>query len=239
VGPPPSEARLTRKRALGWLGGLGLAVVLPGCADDAGSNGSAAGTTATQGTTTTAAAAVPDCVLTPEVTEGPYYLDLNLMRSNITEGRSGLAFDLAVKVVDASSCDPIANAAVDVWHCDAAGEYSGTNGNDETFMRGIQVTGADGVATFRTVFPGWYRGRAVHIHLKVHQGDQTWTGQLFFDEATIDAVYATAPYSSRGPAETSNSADSIFDETDGSTVVAAELAADRAGGSVTVGIARV
>ena len=119
----------------------------------------------------------------PELTEGPYYLDLDLVRRDITEGRPGVPFDLAVKVVDATSCEPLEGAAVDVWHCDAEGAYSGVQGDSGTFLRGVQMTGADGVADFTTIFPGWYTGRAVHVHLKVAlAGDDVHTGQLFFDD---------------------------------------------------------
>jgi protocatechuate 3,4-dioxygenase beta subunit len=237
---PPNEiatGRLTRKRVLGWLGGLGLAVLIPGCADDESSSPSSA-TTTTEDATTATTTATPDCVLTPEVTEGPYYLDLDLMRGDISEGRSGLSFELQVKVVDSASCEAIKDAAVDVWHCDAEGVYSGVQGDDGTFCRGVQVTDGTGSATFRTVFPGWYMGRAVHIHLKVIQGGQTWTGQLFFDDATLDRVYAREPYVSRGPADVPNSADGIFGQTNGSTVVTTDVADDRASGQVTVGVER-
>jgi protocatechuate 3,4-dioxygenase beta subunit len=228
------ELRLTRSRILRFLGGLGLALVIPGCADDDPAP-SARGTTTTAATTATTS---PDCVLTPELTEGPYYLDLDLMRRDITEGRSGLPFDLAVKVVDAESCEPIEDAVVDVWHCDAEGVYSGVQRDDGTFLRGVQVADAAGTASFRTIFPGWYTGRAVHIHLKVIQGGQTWTGQLFFDDATLDQVYAQDPYSSRGSADTPNSADGIFGQSEGSTVVATDVASDSASGQVTVGVER-
>jgi Dioxygenase len=155
-GSPVPSTRLSRRRVLGWLGGLGLAALIPGCADDESSSSPAAATTsATEETTATTA---PDCVLTPEVTEGPYYLDLDLMRSDITEGRSGLPFDLQIKVVDADSCEPIKDVAVDVWHFDAEGVYSGVQGDDGTFLRGIQVTDATGNAAFQTIFPGWVHG---------------------------------------------------------------------------------
>jgi hypothetical protein len=134
---------------LGWAGGLGLALFVPGCADDEPSEQSAAGRTTAP--TTTAGTTSPDCVLTPELTEGPYYLDLDLMRRDISEGRPGLAYDLAVKVVDAESCEPIEDAIVDVWHCDAEGVYSGVQGDGGTFLRGVQVADGTGTATFRIV----------------------------------------------------------------------------------------
>ena len=116
---------LSRRRALAWLGGLGLAAVLPGCADDDQTTTPATTTAATTG------GAAADCVLMPELTEGPYYLDLDLARRDITEGRNGVPFELAVTVVDAGSCEPIEGAAVDVWHCDAEGAYSGVEGDSE------------------------------------------------------------------------------------------------------------
>jgi protocatechuate 3,4-dioxygenase beta subunit len=117
--------------------------------------------------------------------------------------------------------------------------YSGVQGDDGTFLRGVQVTDATGNAAFQTIFPGWYTGRAVHIHLKVVQGGQTWTGQLFFDDATLDAAYAAEPYSSRGPADVPNEADGIFSQTNGSTIVATDVGDDRASGQVTVGVERM
>src|ERR687897_551537 len=149
----PDGSSLTRRRALRWAGALGLALVVPGCSEDDASEQSAAGTTTAP--TTTAGTTSPDCVLTPELTEGPYYLDLDLMRRDITEGRPGLAYDLAVKVVDAESCKPIEDVVVDVWHCDAEGVYSGVQGDDGTFLRGVLVADGTGTATFRTIFPGW------------------------------------------------------------------------------------
>jgi protocatechuate 3,4-dioxygenase beta subunit len=144
-----------------------------------------------------------------------------------------------VLVVDADACEPIKDAAVDVWHCDAGGEYSGVEGDSGTFLRGIQMTDADGAAQFRTVFPGWYQGRAVHIHVKVHLGGvDTFTGQLFFDGDTLDAVYANEPYTARGDAETSNEADGIFAQSEGATIVEVTLGDDSCSGSVTLGIQR-
>ena len=134
--------------------------------------------------------------------------------------------------MDAESCDPIEDAIVDVWHCDAEGVYSGVEGDGGTFLRGVQVADGTGTATFRTIFPGWYLGRAVHIHLKVIQGGQTWTGQFFDDEA-LEAVYGSEPYSARRPADVPNESDGIFGQSGGSTVVATELSGDRASGQVT------
>ena len=148
------------------------------------------------------------CVLTPEMTEGPYYLAGEKLRRDITEGKPGARLDLALTVVDASTCRPIKGATVDIWHCDAGGVYSGfgAGASNRTFLRGLQKTDAHGVAHFKTVYPGWYPGRTVHIHVKVHvRGNVVHTGQLFFADATTDAVYRKAPYSKRPNRDPRNS----------------------------------
>jgi protocatechuate 3,4-dioxygenase beta subunit len=178
------------------------------------------------------------CVLTPEMTEGPYYLDLDLIRKNIIEDREGIPLTLQIAVADATACTPIENAAVDIWHCDSHGYYSGVSANmpgpdadqseiaeasTATFLRGIQLTNADGIAEFETIYPGWYIDRTIHIHLKVHLdgeagktyegGHTTHTGQLFFDDATTDQVMELQPYAGR-PEEyrTLNESDGILSE---------------------------
>ena len=225
---------MTRRRALGVLGGLGLTAIAAACADDGGSS-------APGGQTTRSAGSARDgvCVLTPELTEGPYYLDLDLARRDIAEGRPGTPLALRVEVVDADGCAPIENAAVDVWHCDAGGTYSGVSGDDGTFLRGVQMTDVEGVAEFRTIYPGWYTGRAVHIHVKVNLGgSETFTGQLFFDDATTAAAYAAEPYAARGEPDTPNSADGIFGQGGASTIVAVKREGAGYGGAVTLGVQR-
>jgi protocatechuate 3,4-dioxygenase beta subunit len=191
------ELRLTRRDSLLRLGGfavtaLGLRAALESVPADAAS---------------------VSCILTPEQTEGPYYIAGEKLRRNITEGRPGTPLVLRTFVVDASTCRPIRNAAVDIWHADASGVYSGfgDGASSRTFMRGIQRTNAKGLAQFRTVYPGWYPGRTVHIHVKVHlSSNVVHTGQLYFPEGTTDAVYRRAPYSSRPSRQTRNSGDMIF-----------------------------
>jgi protocatechuate 3,4-dioxygenase beta subunit len=153
------------------------------------------------------------CVLTPEQTEGPYYIANEKVRRNITEGRPGTALTLRLAVVDATTCRPIKGAAVDIWHADASGTYSGFGAgrSSRTFMRGIQRTNANGIATFKTVYPGWYAGRTVHIHVKVHvRGNVVHTGQLYFPDAVTDAAYKRAPYSSRPDREGRNANDFVY-----------------------------
>ena len=205
------EARLTRRDSLLGLGGLaaaalgagGVLAALDGQEAEAASSGPAA-----------VASGLVTCVLTPEMTEGPYYLDGDKVRRDIREGRPGTRLDLATTVVDVSTCKPVSGALVDIWHCDAGGTYSGfaQEGTDgKTFMRGIQRTNKSGLATFVTVYPGWYSGRTVHIHVQVSLGGNVLhTGQLFFPEALTDAVYKRAPYRSRPGRDTRNATDSIF-----------------------------
>jgi protocatechuate 3,4-dioxygenase beta subunit len=153
------------------------------------------------------------CVLTPEQTEGPYYIANEKVRRNITDGRPGTPLTLWLAVVDAKTCKPIKGAAVDIWHCDASGTYSGFGAgrSNRTFMRGIQRTNADGVAMFKTVYPGWYQGRTVHIHVKVHvRGNVVHTGQLYFPDRLTDAAYRKAPYSSRPDRDVRNADDMVF-----------------------------
>jgi protocatechuate 3,4-dioxygenase beta subunit len=192
------ERRLTRKSSLIALGGLAAAAA-GWWTDDAGAGPAAVATGAVT------------CVLTPEMTEGPYYVPDEAVRRNITEGLPGTPLALRLTVVNASTCKAIAGVKVDVWHANALGVYSGVQGNTGTFMRGIQPTNAHGLALFETVYPGWYTGRAVHIHVKVHLGGNVvHTGQLFFPDALTDTVYTKAPYSSRPGRDTRNATDAIF-----------------------------
>jgi protocatechuate 3,4-dioxygenase beta subunit len=161
------------------------------------------------------------CTLYPQETEGPYYLDLNRLRSDITEGKPGVPLELNLRVLRAAGCTPIRDAVVDVWHTDALGWYSGYPGQGDnhdidttgqTFLRGVQVTDADGRVQFTTIYPGWYAGRTTHIHVKVHLGSRTAvTSQMYFPDDRTDAVYAQDPYGQRGPKDTSNDADGFFD----------------------------
>ncbi|MDQ0962149.1 protocatechuate 3,4-dioxygenase beta subunit [Streptomyces sp. B4I13] len=176
-----------------------------------------------------AAAAI--CTLTKEMTEGPYYLDGQYVRADITEGKAGIPLKLTLTVVDDDTCVPLGNALVELWHADALGEYSGfvgNNGHTEpdsgTFLRGGVLTNASGVASITTVYPGWYRGRCVHIHVKVHTnvtltadgsftgGQELHTGQLFFDETITTAVARVAPYSTNRVTRTTLAQDSIYDD---------------------------
>lgn len=209
------------RRALMKLGGLGLTAVATGAWKKRSSMSAAP----VSGLSSAVA-----CVLTPEQTEGPYYIAKEKVRSNITERRPGTPLKLRINVVDASTCKPIKGAAVDIWHCDAGGIYSGfmsasaggqPGGNGgptdkRTFLRGIQLTNARGYCEFQTIYPGWYRGRTVHIHVKVHLGGASvghvvHTGQLYFSDSLTAKVYQSGPYKARATArDTFNNTDSIY-----------------------------
>jgi len=172
------------------------------------------------------------CLLQREVTEGPYYLDLDLVRRDIRGDRKGTRLTLNFVVVDASSCKPISNAAVELWHADAAGVYSGVSGNTGNFLRGIQRSNSAGRVRFETIVPGWYRGRTPHIHMKVFVGgNEIHTGQVFFRPATLRKVYAQGVYASRGQADTSNGSDQIYQQAGERAIVALK----RKGSSVASG----
>ncbi len=154
------------------------------------------------------------CILTPSLTEGPYYLNLNLVRQDITEGKPGIKTKLRIFVVKASDCSPIPNAAVDIWHNEALGQYSGFANQGtlgQTFLRGVQFTDANGLATFDSIYPGWYQGRTTHIHLKVKPvGGAVLTSQMYFVQSISDRVYNRPPYSTHGPSPTKNNMDPLF-----------------------------
>ena len=188
--------------------------------------------TTTSGATSALFDDAASCAVTPEETEGPYYFDADKIRSDIREDREGRRLRLALRVRDAAACTPIQDAVVDIWHADAGGAYSGFDGGDggagggpggpgggggaqtqTRYLRGAQVTNGEGIVEFTTVYPGWYSGRTVHIHAKVHLDAKTvLTTQLYFDDALSDKVFAARPYSERGERDQRNDADGIFEE---------------------------
>jgi protocatechuate 3,4-dioxygenase beta subunit len=220
--------KIDRRQALAAFGTVGLGTLLGACGSDSGGGDptttavptTEGGTATVQPQTTPSQDAAdlfddaPSCALTPELTEGPYYFDADSIRSDIREDRDGVRLRLAVRVRDAESCDPLPNAVVDIWHCDAGGVYSGFEaGEGERYLRGAQVTNRDGIVEFTTVYPGWYQGRTVHIHAKVHLDRTTvLTTQLFFDDDVTDEVYAQRPYTDRPDRDQRNDSDGIFAE---------------------------
>jgi len=235
------ENGITRRRALVRIGGfaatalgagaLGTKELLDADAADAAGTGPAA-----------VASGLVSCVLAPEMTEGPYYVEGDKVRRNITEGKPGVPLALRLGVVDVSTCKPIKGAAVDIWHCDAGGVYSATSMQSTeglTFLRGIQRTDKNGIAIFKTIYPGWYQGRTVHVHLKVYLGGNTvHTGQLFFPDTLTDAVYRRSPYSLRPNRDPRNAADSIFRNGGRRSMLRLAKNGSRYTGRITMGVSR-
>jgi protocatechuate 3,4-dioxygenase beta subunit len=222
--------RISRRSTLARAGGLAAAAITAGSAPA----GALAG-----GRARSAAVA---CVLAPEMTDGPYYLPGEKLRRNVSEGLPGAPLALRLSVVDAATCKPIKDAAVDIWHASAAGKYSGEAANDTvglTFLRGIQRTDAKGLALFQTVYPGWYPGRAVHIHVKVHVGgDVVHTGQVFFRDGFTDAVYRRAPYRGRGARDIRNADDSIYLDGGSRSLLRMRTTGKGYAGSIQLGVRR-
>jgi protocatechuate 3,4-dioxygenase beta subunit len=202
------EQRVTRRASLLKLGGILAGVAAAGGWRAADSTSAAAG--GSGGPAGVATGAVR-CVLAPEQTEGPFYLDDQKVRRDVTEGKPGVPLTLRLEVVDASTCRPLRGAAVEIWHCDAYGTYSGVQGSSGTFLRGIQRTNGRGLAVFTTIYPGWYPGRTVHVHVRVSLGGNVvHTGQLYFPDAVTDAVYRRAPYARRPERDPRNADDGLY-----------------------------
>ena len=216
---------LTRRDALKLLG-VSSAAFLAACAAPEGTSTLVPTTVSTAGSSATGTAL--DCVVRPELTLGPYFVDEQLNRSDVrsepSDGsvKEGVQLTLAINVLDVanSSCTPIEGAQVDIWHCDALGVYSGVSdqGFDTTgqkFLRGYQLTDATGKVQFLTIYPGWYSGRAVHIHFMIRTTgadaqSYEFVSQFFFDDALSDQVFTQEPYASKGDRDTRNTNDNIY-----------------------------
>ena len=231
---------LSRREVLALMGAGSVAVVVAACAP--GSTASrtpsaaatgAAGSTSETASTAAVASSLPSCVVVPELTEGPYYVNENLDRSDIridtSDGKTSegavLTLDWVVSQVDGNACIPLEGVLVDVWHCDALGNYSDV-GNEQghDFLRGYQKTDASGKATITTIYPGWYQGRAVHIHFKIRTDAAAasgleFTSQLFFDDALSARVYSSGVYASKGTPDQPNASDGIYQQSQGMTLL--------------------
>jgi len=234
----PGTNWLTRRRALGAIGAAAGAVTAAACGDTATSPTSTATTSSTT-TTTTSTNAV--CAVTPSETAGPYPSRADFIRSDIREDRPGTVLTLTITVVNAnSSCAAVANADVEIWHCDVVGDYSQYGSQTaRTFLRGIQTTNAAGQVTFTTIYPGWYQGRATHIHVDVYRnGSLVKTTQIAFPESVSSAVYATGVYASKGQNTTTNSRDNVFaDGTEGEMATVTGTVTGGYTGTLQIGIA--
>ncbi len=204
----PTGTVLPRRRALALIGGAGLL---------AAQAVRAAGGTSGMG----GSGAAPACVVRPAQTEGPFFVDQALQRRDIRGGASGVPLQLEFQVsrVAGNGCAPMRDAQVDVWHSDADGRYSGVDGRRTTagmdFLRGGQMTDADGSVQFATIYPGWYDGRAVHIHFKIRAKDATgrqqeFTSQLYFDDVLSERVFAAPAYARRGRGFMHNADDFLY-----------------------------
>ncbi|MFJ9021706.1 intradiol ring-cleavage dioxygenase [Streptomyces sp. NPDC102259] len=235
------DPTITRRRALAVTGGTVAAGGLAVAGYQSAFADTAADTEASASSSATSTSTGSSCMtLMTSVTEGPYYLDGALVRKDITEGKNGVPLTLRLSVVDATDgCTPVSGAAVEIWHCDAWGYYSGyttanpggsapaesedgSTANDSTYLRGYQIANANGVVKFETIFPGWYTPRTCHIHLKVHTGGQkedgtyeggkvNYTGQLFFPDAAAEEIFTLEPYSKHSGSYTTLDNDMVYD----------------------------
>jgi protocatechuate 3,4-dioxygenase beta subunit len=185
--------------------------------------------------------------LTPEQEEGPFYVGIEKIRKNITLGRPGVPLHLKIMVVDTAGA-PVEDAVCDIWQCDAKGVYSDESSQStvgQTWLRGVQFTNANGLASFVTIYPGHYQGRATHIHIKVHiagtatgtvyaGGHVSHTGQLLFDDAISGKVFKLAPYTSDTAARVLNTADHVYAAQGGSKIL---LKLSKLGATVSKGYA--
>ncbi|MBE2269946.1 MAG: intradiol ring-cleavage dioxygenase [Anaerolinea sp.] len=228
----PVGRLLNRREVLALLGGSGVALLAGLNLPSTGAMRSTA-TPAIAVTPAMAATPLPACVVRPELTEGPYFVDGQLNRMDIrldpTDGsiKAGLPLRLIYRVSNVANgvCMPLAGAQVDVWHCDAAGVYSGVRDasfdtSGEKWLRGYQITDERGIAEFITIVPGWYPGRAVHIHFKIRvdAGEAQayeFTSQFFFDPDVIETIYAEPPYAAKGLPNTPNTRDNIYQQSGG------------------------
>ncbi len=220
----PVVSILSRRDVLSFLGGT-AALSIVGCLRGQPASGELGSSTQTP--TQTAIATTPSCVVKPQQTEGPYFVDEKLNRSDIRSDpwddsvKQGVPLRLVFHVsqIDGNSCKPLAGAAVDIWHCDALGVYSDVTDRSfstvgKKFLRGYQVTDANGIVEFVTIYPGWYPGRAVHIHFKIRtdsasQRSDEFTSQLYFDDSLTAQIHAQPPYVAKGQ-RTLNDQDGIF-----------------------------
>ena len=216
---------LTRRDALKLLG-VGSAAFLAACAAPEETSTLVPTTISTTGSSATSTAL--DCVVRPELTLGPYFVDEQLNRSDVrsepSDGsvKEGVPLTLTINVLDVanSSCTPIEGAQVDIWHCDAQGVYSGVSdqGFDTTgqkFLRGYQLTDTSGKVQFLTIYPGWYQGRTVHIHFMIRTTgadaqSYEFVSQFFFDDVLSDRVFTQEPYASKGERDIRNADDNIY-----------------------------
>jgi protocatechuate 3,4-dioxygenase beta subunit len=205
-----NDKKIGRREALAIIGATGAAALTFGCSGESPVSPTSVTSAADATVTGTTGAA---CAVTPTETIGPYPSLLDLFRSDIREDKSGTRLDLTITVVNtATNCSPLNDVNVEIWQCDASGNYSQYGSERaQTYLRGIQTTNANGQVTFTTIYPGWYQGRATHIHVEVTRNGQSLkVTQIAFPESVNAEVYGTGVYASRGSNPTSNTRDGIF-----------------------------
>jgi protocatechuate 3,4-dioxygenase beta subunit len=164
-----------------------------------------------------------------EQDQGPYHRNDEPFRRDVVEDRPGTPLTITIRLVRSDPAHPVPDAVVDIWHCDALGRYSGfvppdtahgtPSGDSEDFLRGRQRTDQTGSCEFRTIYPGWYRGRTVHVHVLATTRERAYISQLFFDDDITDQVHLQAPYDQRPGRDTSNASDDIFANNGASTML--------------------
>lgn len=235
------------------LGLLSVATIIDACkkTDTTGSG-------TTTGGSTTGGGSSSGCIVSPEEVEGPYpypggEITNPLQRVDVTGGQTGVPLGLTFTVVNVNnSCAVVPNARVDIWHCNKDGYYSGYANQSgylgtlsytgQTWLRGYQLADTNGQVLFTTIYPGWYSGRATHIHMEVFVGGVLKkTTQITFSEAISDAVHLSSLYAAHGTNTTRNTADGIFGNsaTDLANETVALTGSTAAGytGSYTIGLA--
>jgi protocatechuate 3,4-dioxygenase beta subunit len=236
---------IKRRQAI-LMGAAGLIVASCGGGSSSTSNSAANAATNDTSSTTTTSSGSSSCVLSPQVTEGPYFVDEKLNRGDITADsdgssiQSGVPLELRIQIfsVNGTACTALSGYQIDIWHASAYGLYSDIGSNQgqanstttgHNYLRGYQLSDDSGLVIFKTIYPGFYSGRTVHIHIKARLYDSSnnktfeATTQMFFDDAINDEVLANAPYNTRGSRDTRNSADNIYD---GQTELLAALTAN-------------
>lgn len=196
----------------------------------------------------------PSCVVRPQQTEGPYFVDERLNRSDIRSDPSDghitpgtmLTLTVLVSHLGAGDCRPLEGAQVDIWHCDALGIYSDVKDPSFKtlglkFLRGYQITDAKGEARFVTIYPGWYEGRTVHIHVKIRTEPQAkrgyeFTSQMYFDDGLTDRVHADQPYAAKGRRNARNQDDRIFRRGGDQLMLAPTATADGYAATFAIGL---
>jgi len=245
---------LSRREVLALLGAAGAGALAARVSAQSGA--AASSLVSSPGGSRGPTMALPACVVRPQQTEGPYFIDEKLNRADIRSDpingstKDGVPLDLELRVarVGAGTCVPLAGAMVDLWQCDALGVYSDvrdTNGLFNTvgqkFLRGYQLTDDKGSAKFTTIYPGWYQGRTVHVHFKIRtagSGGRSYefVSQLYFDDKLTDELMARAPYATKGQGRWKNDRDGIFQRGGSQLMLALDKRGNGYGGTFDIGL---